>query len=231
MRKTKEVFPPHESLQIGILLALVGGFLDAYTYLTQGGVFANAQTGNMVLCGISAAQGKWDRVGFYLIPIGAFAVGVLVTQWVQKFAGKLNLEQWRHLVLVGETLLLLVIGCLPAGIPHAVVNVTVSFVCSMQVQAFRKLAGTPYATTMCTGNLRSATEHIFVFLTSHEPSAGKKAVRYLVIILSFCVGAAAGSLFSQLWGQRSVWICCILLIGTQISLFWWEKVAPTEKVH
>ena len=36
--------PRHETLPPALLLAVVGGFLDTYTYFTRGGVFANAQT-------------------------------------------------------------------------------------------------------------------------------------------------------------------------------------------
>ena len=38
-----------ESIELGILLALSGGFMDAYSYIGRGEVFANAQTGNMLL--------------------------------------------------------------------------------------------------------------------------------------------------------------------------------------
>jgi uncharacterized protein DUF1275 len=38
-----------ETLPTGLLLAGAGGFLDAYTFIGRGGVFANAQTGNIVL--------------------------------------------------------------------------------------------------------------------------------------------------------------------------------------
>ena len=34
-----------ETLRLGIILALSGGFMDAYSYLERGNVFANAQTG------------------------------------------------------------------------------------------------------------------------------------------------------------------------------------------
>ena len=37
-----------ESLLLGAMLAMAGGFFDAYTYLCRGKVFANAQTGNIV---------------------------------------------------------------------------------------------------------------------------------------------------------------------------------------
>ena len=42
-----------ESLPLGLLLAAVGGFLDAFTFAGYGGVFANTQTGNIVLMGIT----------------------------------------------------------------------------------------------------------------------------------------------------------------------------------
>ena len=46
-----------ESFRLGAVLALTGGFLDAYTYLIRGGVFANAQTGNIVLLGVRLMRG------------------------------------------------------------------------------------------------------------------------------------------------------------------------------
>ena len=49
----KKEFETSESMRIGILLAICGGFMDAYSYTCRGGVFANAATGNIVLLAIS----------------------------------------------------------------------------------------------------------------------------------------------------------------------------------
>ena len=59
------------SLAVGILLALAGGFMDAYSDLARGHVFANAQTGNILLFAVAIsgahsggqgnAQGKADH--------------------------------------------------------------------------------------------------------------------------------------------------------------------------
>ena len=68
-----------ESYIVGVLLAIAGGYLDVYTYVCRGGVFANAQTGNIVLLGISVADGNWDRIWFYTFPILAFMAGILIT--------------------------------------------------------------------------------------------------------------------------------------------------------
>lgn len=48
---------------------MAGGFFDAYTYLCRGKVFANAQTGNIVLFGANIAEGNWLRAAEYFLPI------------------------------------------------------------------------------------------------------------------------------------------------------------------
>ena len=40
-----------EAFRTVLFLSLSGGLQDAYTYLGRGGVFANAQTGNIVFMG------------------------------------------------------------------------------------------------------------------------------------------------------------------------------------
>ena len=68
-----------ESYLVGVLLAIAGGYLDVYTYICRGGVFANAQTGNIVLLGINVADKNWDKILFYMYPILAFMAGILIT--------------------------------------------------------------------------------------------------------------------------------------------------------
>ena len=58
-----------ESYFIGLLLAVAGGYLDVYTYISRGGVFANAQTGNIVLLGIHIAQHNFEKITTYTLPL------------------------------------------------------------------------------------------------------------------------------------------------------------------
>ena len=50
MKKAKQM---SESIRLGMLLAVSGGFMDAYSYIERDHVFANAQTGNMLLLGVN----------------------------------------------------------------------------------------------------------------------------------------------------------------------------------
>lgn len=188
----KREFQRSESFAAAALLALSGGLLDAYTYLCRGGVFANAQTGNMVLLAIRAAGGKVAEAGRYLIPILAFAAGVMVAETVKRLHRSAGAFHWRHTVLGLEIVLLTAAACAPLGTWDSVVNVAVSFVCALQVEAFRKVHGHAFASTMCTGNLRSGTEALYRCVSEQAPGSLRTAGCYFAVIACFLCGAGAG---------------------------------------
>ena len=215
--------PREERLLPGLVLAVAGGFLDTYTYFTRGGVFANAQTGNMVLLSIAAARGELLRAGQYLIPVLAFTLGVMATEGLRAREEAGGGGRWRRQVLLIEAAILGVVGLLPPGVPDAVVNTTISFLCAMQVNAFRQLEGMPYATTMCTGNLRSCAGLLWRRLFARDRQAGGRAARYLWVMLAFCAGAAAGVPCTALLKGPSVWLCGALLLTVWAGLGGPEK--------
>ena len=84
-----------DSFRIGAILAMVGGLLDAYTFLIRGQVFSNAQTGNMVLLGIHLWTGNWLRAWFYLVPILAFVLGIFINEWIKRHLDGLWMFHWK----------------------------------------------------------------------------------------------------------------------------------------
>ena len=145
-----------EAFITSVFLALSGGFQDAYTYFTRDEVFSNAQTGIVVLMSQHFMLGEWQRGLHYLIPLLAFAGGVFFADCVQgkfKYANRLH---WRQGILLLEILILFGVGYIPQDY-NMLATTLVSFSCAMQVQAFRKVDGYSYASTMCIGNLRSGT--------------------------------------------------------------------------
>ena len=111
--KTKHHGQMSESFLTAVFLSLSGGLQDAYTYLFRGKVFANAQTGNIVLLSSNIMDGQWDRVLHYLVPLCAFALGVLVAEKMRESFCNMQRLHWRQLVVLGEVLLLFIVGFLP----------------------------------------------------------------------------------------------------------------------
>jgi hypothetical protein len=66
-----------ETLQVAILLALAGGYIDAYTWIVHQ-TMANAQTANRVFLWVHATAVRWAMAFHYAPPILAFAAGVLL---------------------------------------------------------------------------------------------------------------------------------------------------------
>lgn len=204
--------PMSQSYIVGLLLAFAGGYLDVYTYVCRGGVFANAQTGNMVLLAINAAESDFGKVFKYLLPILAFMMGILVTELVKSRYRYNTAIHWRQIVIALEFIVLLIISFVPSGAQDDLVNIAVAFVCSMQVESFRKFEGkSAYATTMCTGNLRSATEHLFFSGLNKNKEERNTSLKYYGIIAIFIVGAFVSMKVSQSVGEKSILVACFLL--------------------
>ena len=216
-----------EAFSTMVFLTLSGGLQDAYTYCVRGGVFANAQTGNIVLMSQRAFSGDLAGVLRYLIPLLAFALGVFAAEAVRRRCQGISRLHWRQLVALAEIVLLFAVGFLPpAADPLA--NALVSFTCAMQVQAFRKVNGSAYASTMCIGNLRSGVDALCAYWDTRDRTALRKAGRYFAVILIFALGAGFGGVASQLWGTGAIWASCLLLAVSFLLMFRQEIQAEAD---
>lgn len=220
----REELQRSESFAVAALLAISGGLLDAYTYLCRGGVFANAETGNIVLLGIHLAQREWGKAAAYLTPILAFAMGVVAAEWVKsRRASKAGRFHWRHFTLGAEMTVLIAASFVPQGEFDALVNVLVAFVCALQVEAFRKVRGHAFATTMCTGNLRSGTEALYHSVSQKKRGLLEKGGYYYGVILCFIAGAALGGVLCGYFPHRAVLGAVAFQASAFVVMIAWEK--------
>ena len=134
---------PSETLPVGLLLALAGGLLDGYSYLNRGQVFATAETGNIVLMGINLAQGQLDQALHYLLPILAFALGVLAAEQLRRRFGDSTRLHWRLPLLLAECGAILLVSCLPCGPLDPLANIIISFTRWSPSESFRAAAASP----------------------------------------------------------------------------------------
>lgn len=206
-----------DSVACGIILALSGGCMDAYSYLFRGNVFANAQTGNMLLFGVNLAGGEFAAALKYLWPVLAFTAGIILSDMINRRKNYQRIH-WRQFSVLIEALILAAAAFLPES-QNAIANVMISFACGIQVESFRAIRGNSIATTMCIGNLRSGTYHLDRYLLTKEPLYLRKSFLYYGIIVSFVVGAILESGLIALMGSYAILFSSVLLTVTFFFMF------------
>ena len=212
-----------ESFLIAGILSISGGLQDAYTYMYRGKVFANAQTGNIVLLAQNLVDRNWSVALRYFSPLLFFALGVAAAECIHMRYQKAQRIHWRQLVLAIEILLLFAVGFFPNEM-DLLANAMVSFACAMQVQAFRKVNGYAFASTMCIGNLRSGMESLCAYHKTHNRKTLFKSFHYFGVILLFALGAGLGSRFILLFGMKTIWVSCLLLLVSFSLMFIREEI-------
>ena len=200
-----------ESLLIGALLAVSGGLMDAYSYLFRGQVFANAQTGNILLLSVHLAQQEWRLALQYACPVMAFSCGialVTITRYISKRFGWLH---WRQTCVLFEAAVLFAVAWFPQSM-NLFANSLISLACGTQVEAFRKIENTGVATTMCIGNLRLAIHSTVTHCIERGDVDKHAALISSAIIAAFSAGAVTGSVLLHHFGTYSIWCSTSVLM-------------------
>ena len=68
-----QILPWHQTFAVGIIMSMLAGYLEAYTYTLRGNVFCNGQTSNIALMMINFFRGNTAKALYYPIPILAFS--------------------------------------------------------------------------------------------------------------------------------------------------------------
>ena len=199
------------TLRLGLPLAAVGGFLDAFTYVGHGHVFANAMSGNVVLTALALQRGDWDGAGRTLSAIAAFMVGVIA-------ANALRLPQVNRIIrrphltaLLLEFALLVVIGAAPQVVSDDAIVLGVTFVSAVQTSTFRRLGDWAFTSTMSTGNLRSLADALLDWTIGRNGLDARKIRHFGAVCLAFFSGAVIGGFSTLRWGDRAAWVAALLV--------------------
>lgn len=217
-----------EALLTAAFLSMSGGLQDAYTYIARGEVFANAQTGNIVLLSQNLFTGNWAKVPHYLVPLVFFALGIAAAEGMRYRFQQGTRIHWRQLILLEEIVTLFAVGLMPASL-NMLANATVSFSCAMQVQAFRKVNGYAFASTMCIGNLRSGMDSLVGFGHTRDKKLLWKGLHYFGVIFVFALGAGIGTQCVGIFGEKTIWLSCALLLVSLCFMFIKEDLPEIEE--
>ncbi|MBR0736057.1 DUF1275 domain-containing protein [Bradyrhizobium liaoningense] len=194
---------PERSLLVASLLTMSGGFLDAFSWLSLGGVFASSHTGNVVFLGIDAVSGQWWQAAHHLLPIVAFLLGAALATRIR---APLR-------CLAGEIVCLAIMMPLLHRIPDMITIPTIAFGVALRSASFRQVEHWQVLTVAVTGNMLRAIDQSV--LASDRGAARGGRIMFLLCLM-FLVGAAVGGYATKWMGAWSL----ALPIASSVCVLW-----------
>ena len=173
------------------LVTVGGGAMDAWVYLAHGHVFANAQTGNIVLMMVSLAREDVRQAANHLPPLVAFVAGLLVSRLSGGALKRAKLNS-RDIRLGVECVLLVALALAADAMPDQAVTACIGFIAGIQITSLSHIGAWSFNTGMTTGNLRGAASALSKALAGVEEE-WPHALVMAALCLAFTVGALAGA--------------------------------------
>ena len=216
-KKTAE-FLECERWWILAILMYIGGFFGGYTYTCRGGIFCNAQTANFVLLAMSIGNGDWAMVKYLIIPITAYFLGAVVSEWLAGSIKRFKLIRWDTLLILIEMIVVVILGFIPDSAPFQISQVAVNFICSMQYNTFRQADGIPMATTFCTNHIRQVGVFFTKGIRHNESDHFKRMFFHVGMLTLFVLGGVTSTMLCNHFSGKGVWFAVIPLLIAFIDL-------------
>jgi uncharacterized membrane protein YoaK (UPF0700 family) len=202
--------PPALAYEIAMPLIAANGSLDAYTFLAHHGVFATAQTGNVVLFAIGLVRPDVAAPLPHLWPILAFVAGIAVARSLNNPAAPEEQRRSRRWVLAVQVVVLVVIAILSYALPLWVVVSAISFLSALQLALFRRVGAITWVPIAMTGNLMRTTEDVHAVVTGDRDSR-RPAAAQLALIVVFVAGVVLGAVATTHLGGRAAFVPAALI--------------------
>ena len=211
-----------DRLHLAMLLSVLGGIMDGYSYAVRGGVFATGQTGNLIIFASRLVHGQYGRAFQAFVPILGFWLGIFAAQFILSHvaAGRVRGGKLKSRILFLEAAVLFGIGFVPDSVLDIIPNSITALLAAMQFSSFRKFEDElAYASVFCTGNMRSCAELYYKGIFGKNPAALRRAFKYTGILFSFLAGAVVAMLVGEAAGEKCIWLgsCVAILCGFLFS--------------
>ena len=202
------------------VLIIIAGFYGGYAMVVRGGMFSNAQTGNVAFMAVALGQGRIKEALYYLIPMSAYMLGGLVSEALPRPLRRVHLFRWDTLLTLFEIVAVIVMGFIPATAPHQICQILINFICAMQYNTFRQAEGVSMATTFVTNHIRQ-TGILLAGLfdkTKDRKDQVQKVGIHAVMILCFILGVFAATVCCRFFGTYAIWFNLIPLLIVFVDL-------------
>lgn len=214
-------FERTKTLWFALLLTLTNGFIDAYTYFTRGGVFANVQTGNIILFAVDISEAKLAAAMAHVWSLLAFIIGIALASHIKSGRAERLVPRPLLWTMAVQAVALLIIGFVPLSVPNSLVTIPICFLAAVQIGLFRNIGELAYFPVATTGNLMRFVEAGYDGFVEKSAHSRRAFSIYGALITTFTSGAVIGALASRAWFAHAIWLpagclaltCLLIVLG------------------
>lgn len=209
----------NDSKFIAFVVFFISGFQNGYTYMARGNVFANLQTGNMILLVTNVAYQDIGNIIKYTVPLVIFGIGLFIGSRISIIYNRRMLESnySKQLILIFETIIFLIVGLIPSKY-NLIASALVSFNAALSITTFTHFLGRPMPPIMMIGNYRNMVASLAAYSVDGNRAHLKDSFQIFSLMLIFVLGGLCAALCSELLNTYSILVILPLLITSVILL-------------
>src|SRR5699024_10970308 len=114
------------------------GFIDAYTFITQDGLFASAQTGNIVVMSAKLFSGSPSEAVAHLSSFIGFAIGAFLAQGVVERFKEYGWRKYRTFIFL-QVIFLFIVALVQQNIGASLIGFLLGLLAGYELTVFRKI--------------------------------------------------------------------------------------------
>lgn len=191
------------------------GFIDAYTFLTHDGLFASAQTGNLVVLGAKVVSGNFSEVFIHVSSFAGFAIGAFIAQGIVEHHKNYGEGKYR-IYLFFQVIFLLLVAIIQEYIGASMIAFLLGLLAGYELTVFRKVKATSMNNGIMTGNIKNMMNNLYLAIFYKDRSAINTFSTLLIGLFVFMFGIIIGTsivLFNEalvLWTAFIVTAICYM---------------------
>ena len=198
---------PVEERKLHYLMSAAGGYIGVYSILGRNGIFALAQTMNLIQTVISVEEGDFLEAVLRIGAVCLFGLAVGISALLLK-TGE---HRRKKLSIAVTALVVLAEGFISPEAPSMAALYPVFFAMTLQWCAFSGTGVYGSSTIFSTNNLRQCVDSYVRHFTGREQGMLEKARFFRNTLISYHMGVAVCFMAMKVMDNRCIWLCLPLL--------------------
>lgn len=175
-----------------LLSTFLMGFIDVYTFLNYDGLFASAQTGNMVILGAKLLKGDFWEVLIHAFSFIGFMIGAFAAQGIVERYKNRSWKRYRK-YLFFQLVFLLILALIQTAVSASLIAFLLGLLAGYELTVFRKVKNTGMNNGIMTGNTKNLMNNMYLAVFHKKKEALQTFLDLLLGISLFLFGVIAGA--------------------------------------